>query len=138
MNYLLDTCFISELRKPEPKQSVTDWFSAVDEHCLYISALTIGEIRYGIALLTDDRKKKDLQAWLSRIEESFAELILPVDEIVAKKWGDMRACLQAKGVSISVVDGLLAATCYTNRLTLVTRNEKDFSATGIDIINPWS
>lgn len=138
MNYLLDTCFISELRKPEPKQSVTDWFAAVDEHSLFISALTIGEIEYGIALLPDDKKKKDLQAWLSSIEDSFAELILPVDELVAKKWGDMRALLQAKGFTIGVVDGLLAATCYTYKLTLVTKNEKDFSASGIDILNPWS
>ncbi len=58
MNYLLDTCFISELRKPKPKQSVMDWFDGVDEHCLYASALTIGELRYGIALLPDNTKKK--------------------------------------------------------------------------------
>ncbi len=137
MNYLLDTCFISELRKPKPKQSVMDWFESVDEHGLYISALTIGELRYGIALLPDNTKKKDLETWLRSIEDSFAELIIPVDAEVAKKWGAMRASAQAKGYNISVVDGLLAATCSTHRLTLVTRNEKDFTATGIEILNPW-
>ena len=137
MNYLLGTCFISELRKPKPKQSVMDWFDGVDEHGLYVSALTIGELRYGIALLPDNTKKKDLETWLRSIEDSFAELIIPVDAEVAKKWGAMRASAQAKGYNISVADGLLAATCSTYKLTLVTRNEKDFTATGIEILNPW-
>ncbi len=137
MNYLLDTCFISELRKPKPKKSVLDWFDAVEEHCLYISVLTIGELRYGISLLPDDRKKKDLETWLSSIEESYAELIIPVEAEVAKEWGDMRASAQVKGHKISVVDGLLAATSSIYKLTLVTRNEKDFTATGIEVINPW-
>lgn len=138
MNYLLDTCFISELRKPKPKQSVLDWFEAVNENCLFISALTIGELRYGIALLPDNAKKKDLEAWLKSIEESYAELIIPVDEEVASRWADLRAAAQVRGQSLSVVDGLLAATCSTYMLTLVTRNEKDFSATGIKILNPWA
>ncbi len=137
MNYLLDTCFISELRKPQPKQSVLDWFDGVDEHGLYVSALTIGELRYGIALLPDNTKKKDLETWLRSIEDSFAELIIPVNSAVAKKWGDMRTSAQDRGHNISVVDGLLAATCSTYKLTLVTRNEKDFTATGIEILNPW-
>ncbi len=137
MNYLLDTCLISELRKPKPKQSVLDWFDTVGEQSLFISALTIGEIAYGIALLPDNLKKKDLGTWLRSIEDSFAELIIPVDAEVAKKWGDMRAYAQAKGHNISVVDGLLAATCSTYKLTLVTRNENDFTATGVEILNPW-
>lgn len=137
MNYLLDTCLISELRKPKPNQSVLDWFEAVDERCLFISALTIGELSYGIALLPDNAKKKDLEAWLRSIEESYAELIIPVDEVAARIWGDMRAAAQVRGQNLSVVDGLLAATCSTYKLTLVTRNEKDFSLTGIEILNLW-
>jgi toxin FitB len=137
MNYLLDTCLISELRKPKPRQSVLKWFETVDERCLFISALSIGEIRYGIALLPDNAKKKDLEAWLRNIEESYAEVIIPVDEVAARRWGDMRAAAKGKGQSLSVVDGLIAATCSTYKLTLVTRNEKDFSLTGIEILNPW-
>ncbi len=137
MNYLLDTCFISELRKPKPKQSVLDWFDGVDKRGLYVSALTIGELRYGIALLPDNTKKKDLEAWLRSIEDSFAALVILVDAEVAKKWGDMRASAQTRGHNISVVDGLPAATCSTYKLILVTRNEKGFSATGIEILNPW-
>ena len=137
MNYLLDTCFISELRKPKPKQSVMDWFNSVDEDCLYISALTIGELRYGIALLPDNTKKKDLAIWLRSMEDGFCESIIPVNAEVAKKWGEMRASAQAKGQHISVVDGLLAATCSIYKLTLVTRNEKDFKATGVAVMNPW-
>ena len=81
---------------------------------------------------------KDLKTWLRSIEDNYADLIIPVDAEVAKKWGDMRASVQAMGHNISVVDGLLAATCSTYNLTLVTRNEKDFVSTGIEIINPWS
>ncbi len=138
MNYLLDTCLISELRKPKPKQSVMNWFDGVDEHDLYVSALTIGELRYGIALLPDNTKKKDLETWLRSVEDSFAELIIPVDTEIAKKWGALRASAQTRGYTISVVDGLLAATCSTYRLALVTRNEKDFTATGVEILNPWA
>ncbi len=87
--------------------------------------------------MPDNTKKKDLEAWLRSIEDSFAELIIPVDAEVAKKWGAMHASAQAKGHNINVVDGLLAATCRTYKLTLVTRNEKDFTATGIEILNPW-
>ncbi len=87
--------------------------------------------------MPDDTKKKDLKNWLRSIEDSFAELIIPVDAEVAKKWGAMRASAQARGYNISVVDGLLAATCSTYRLTLVTRNEKDFAVTGIEVLNPW-
>ncbi len=137
MNYLLDTCFISELRKPKPQQSVLDWFDTVDEHNLFISTLTIGEIAYGIALLPDNPQKKDLEIWLRSIEDSFSELIIPVDAEVAKKWGAMCAFAQAKGRNISVVDGLLAATCSTYKLTLVTRNEKDFTAAGVEVLNLW-
>jgi toxin FitB len=138
MNYLLDTCLISELRKPKPRQSVLNWFEAVDERYLFISALTIGELRYGIALLPDTARKKDLAAWLINIEESYAEVIIPVDEAVAGKWGEMRASARVSGQSLSVADGLIAATCSTYTLTLVTRNEKDFLVTGIEILNPWA
>lgn len=137
MNYLLDTCFISELRKPEPDKSVLEWFNSAGENSLFISALTIGELRYGIALLPESAKRKDLEDWLRSIENNFNEMIIPIDEKIAGKWGEMRAAARAGGNSLSVIDGLLAATCDIYELILVTRNEKDFEATGIRINNPW-
>ena len=137
MNYLLDTCFLSELRKLKPHKSVLDWFENVDEGSLFLSALTIGELYYGITLLPDGKQKKEINAWLKQIENSYADLIIPVDEKVAARWGEMRALLQSSGITINVVDGLLAATCKVYGLSLVTRNDKDFKNTGINILNPW-
>lgn len=137
MNYLLDTCFISELRKPEPNKLVLEWFNTVEENSLFISALTIGELRYGIALLPENAKRNDLEDWLRSIENSFNDMIIPIDEKIAGRWGEMRAAARARGNSLSVIDGLLAATCDIYELILVTRNEKDFEATGIRINNTW-
>jgi len=137
MNYLLDTCFISELRKPEPNKLVLEWFNTVEENSLFISVLTIGELRYGIALLPENAKRNDLEDWLRSIENSFNDMIIPIDEKIAGRWGEMRAAARARGNSLSVIDGLLAATCDIYELILVTRNEKDFEATGIRINNTW-
>lgn len=137
MNYLLDTCFLSELRKLKPQKAVLEWFETADENRLFISALSIGEINYGIALLSDSQQKKEIKAWLQQIKESYRDLIIPVDESVTARWGEMRALLQCKGVTLNVIDGLLAATCDIHNLIIVTRNDKDFFATGIKILNPW-
>lgn len=137
MNYLLDTCFLSELRKPQPHKSVLDLFESVDEKNLFISALSIGELYYGIALLPDGRQKKEIITWLKQIENSYADLIIPIDEKVTARWGETRALLQSSGITINVVDGLLAATCQVYSLSLVTRNDKDFKHTGINILKPW-
>jgi len=137
LNYLLDTCFLSELRKPKPHKAVLDWFEIIDEKRLFISALSIGELYYGIALLPDGKQKKEIKAWLQQIENSYADLIIPIDEKVAAQWGEMRALLQSRGITLNVVDGLLAATCSVYSLNLVTRNNKDFKDTGINILNPW-
>ena len=137
MNYLLDTCFLSELRKPKPHIFVLDWFEIIDERRLFISALSIGELYYGIALLQDGKQKKEIKAWMQQIENSYADLIIPINEKVATRWGEMRALLQSRGITLNVVDGLLAATCEVYSLNLVTRNNIDFKDTGINILDPW-
>lgn len=137
MNYLLNIWFISELRKPEPNKPVLEWFKAAEDNNPFISVLTIGELRYGIDLLPDKAKKNNLEDWLRSIEHSFADIIVPIDEKIAGKWGQMRAAAQARGNSLSVIDGLLAATCEVYELILVTRNGKDFAVIGIPIYNPW-
>jgi predicted nucleic acid-binding protein len=136
--FLLDTNVISELvrRKTEPK--VRAWVQATDENLLYLSVLTFGEIRKGIAALPDASRRVALEAWVdSDLSLRFANRILSIDQAVADRWGRLAA--QAGGKSpLPVIDGLLAATALHHNLTLVTRNTKDVMATGVPLFNPWS
>jgi predicted nucleic acid-binding protein len=105
---------------------------------LAISAVTIGEIQRGISRLPDSRKKTGLAHWLENdLFDWFAGKILPVDETVARSWGMLQAASESQGRTLPVLDALIAATAGVHRLTLVTRNKKDFSVAGIPILNPW-
>ena len=137
MNYLLDTCIISELAKPLPNHSVTDWFQAVPSDALFLSVLTIGEIRKGVSKLLDSNKKARLTVWLNTLLENYQERILPTDLMVAENWGILQGNAEKVGLPMSTIDGLLGATAYTYNLTLVTRNELDFVPSNIPIMNPW-
>jgi predicted nucleic acid-binding protein len=137
--FLLDTNIISELvkRKPEPK--VIIWIDSIDENLLYLSVLTLGEIRKGIASLRDASRRVILEAWLdSDLILRFAERILPIDHAVADRWGRIAAAAVAAKSPLPVIDGLLAATALDQNLTLVTRNTKDIVVTGVPVFNPWS
>ena len=137
--FLLDTNIISELvkRKPEPK--VVIWLDSIDESLLYLSVLTLGEIRKGIASLGDASRRVILEAWLdSDLILRFAERILPIDHAVADRWGRIAAAAVAAKSPLPVIDGLLAATALDQNLTLVTRNTKDIAVTGVPVFNPWS
>jgi predicted nucleic acid-binding protein len=137
--FLLDTNIISELvkRKPEPK--VTAWIDSTDENLMYLSVLTLGEIRKGITLLHDASRRVVLQAWLdSDLIQRFGERILPIDRAVADRWGRLAAGAAAAKALLPVIDGLLAATALDQNLTLVTRNTKDVAVTGVPIFNPWN
>lgn len=137
MKYLIDTCVISEFRKPAPQESVLNWFNACDERQIYISSLSIGEIHYGISRLPDGRKKNDLLIWFEQVIANFTGRILPITDTTCIIWADMRTKAENNGVQLAVIDGLLAATAQEYSLNLVTRNVKDFNATGIHIFNPW-
>jgi predicted nucleic acid-binding protein len=137
--FLLDTNIISELvkRKPEPK--VVIWIDSIDENLLYLSVLTLGEIRKGISSLRDASRRVILEAWLdSDLILRFAERILPIDRAVADRWGRIAAAAVAAKSPLPVIDGLLAATALDQNLTLVTRNTKDIAVTGVPVFNPWS
>jgi len=135
--FLLDTNVISELVRPSPEVKVTAWVAATDENLLYLSVLTLGEIRKGIAALTDASRRVRLEAWLdSHLVVRFAGRILSIDQAVADRWG--RLCAKAEPKSpLPVIDGLLAATALHHNLMLVTRNTKDVEATGVPLFNPW-
>ncbi|TGN89296.1 type II toxin-antitoxin system VapC family toxin [Bradyrhizobium yuanmingense] len=138
MNLLLDTNVLSEVQRPAPSPKVVAWLDRIDEDRAFISVASIAELRRGIALLEDGRRRTALAAWLAHdLPARFAERVLPIDQTVAERWGDLMAQSRKSGVALSVIDGFFAATALVNDLTLVTRNVKDFAAFGVPLLNPW-
>lgn len=139
MNYLLDTCFLSELFKPTPDAGVLDWLNRIDEERLFISVLSLGEIQKGIAKLEHGRRKRRIQSWLDQdLRRRFGERVVPVDMDVALAWGQVCGVSEKKGVPLPVIDCLLAATANVHGFVLVTRNETDFAAYPMTVLNPWN
>jgi predicted nucleic acid-binding protein len=117
---------------------VKTWVASVDEDLLFLSVLTIGEIRKGIALLPDASRRVALEAWLDgHLAVRFDGRILPIDLRIAERWGRMAAQVAPK-YQLPVIDGFLAATAVEHNLTFVTRNTKDVIATGVPVFNPWT
>ena len=137
--FLLDTNVISELLRPKPEQKVVEWVEATDEDLIFLSVLTIGEIRKGINLHPDAGRRAKLEAWLaSEVRARFEDRILPIDEAVAERWGLLTAKARiVRNHKLPVVDGLLAATAQHHDLILVTRNVEDVAQTGVQLFNPW-
>lgn len=134
--FLLDTNVVSELIKRTPETKVVDWVRATDENLLYLSVLTIGEIRKGIALQPDVVRKVKLEAWLSgELVSRFRERILSINQNIADRWGQITA---SPGKPLPVIDGLLAATALEHNLTFVTRNVRDVAATSVRVFDPWN
>ncbi|MBI4831729.1 MAG: type II toxin-antitoxin system VapC family toxin [Candidatus Lindowbacteria bacterium] len=138
MSFILDTCAVSELRKPKPDAGFLSWFNDVSETDLFVSAITLGEIEYGIGLLETGRNKDRLMSWFEKVKESFGPRTLPVNAKVALRWGELRSLAKRKGLSIPVVDGLLAATAIECDYLFITRNVGDFNGTGAKVFSPWN
>lgn len=139
MRYLLDTCVISELVAKQPNQRVIDWIDSVDAGTVYLSVITIGEIRKGIEKLPDSKRKSMLQEWLDdELLVRFSGRILPIDLGVILVWGRMMGRLELSGKRMAAIDSLLGAIALHGNLRLVTRNEHDFHHAGIQIVNPWN
>lgn len=138
MRYLLDTCVVSELVAREPNQQVIDWIDSVDPEAIYLSVITIGEIRKGIEKLADSKRKSMLQQWLEdELLVRFSGRILPLDSGVMLTWGQMIGRLELSGKKMAAMDSLIAAIVSHRNLILVTRNEGDFQHSGVQIVNPW-
>jgi len=136
--FLLDTNVISELVKPRPEARVVGWIDGIDESLLYLSVLTLAEIRKGVAALPRSARRTALEAWLeSELRLRFSHRILVIDEQVADRWGFLAGNAQKHGHQLPVIDGLLAATAIHHNLTLVTRNTGDTASTGVSLFNPW-
>lgn len=137
--FLLDTNVISELVKPNPDPGVTKWIEATDESLLYLSVLTLGEIRKGITSLTHAARRVRLEAWLDHdLVLRFSGRILPIDLALADRWGRISGSGAAKRSAVPVIDGLLAATALHYDLTLVSRDTKHSGTTGVSVFNPWA
>lgn len=137
MNYLLDTCVISELVKAAPDENVINWISQVPSERLFLSVITIGEIRKGITKLPNSKKKHQLTNWLNTLLEDYQARIYPIDLTVAENWGIIQAKAENNGTPVASVDSMIAAVAQTYNLIVVTRNENDFTATNVTILNPW-
>lgn len=136
MNYLLDTNIISETIKKKANASVIDWLIRMPEDSLFISVITLGEIRKGIERLSEENKKHRLISWLeSGLLNRFQNRIISINIDVADYWGHIHA---KSSRSLPVLDSLIASTAIVNNLTLVTRNTKDFSDyPGLELVNPF-
>lgn len=135
MSYLVDTNVLSELRRKVPDPRVTQWFADRPPRSLYLSVLTLGEIRKGIEGVLDAKRRTALVDWLENdLPLFFMERILSVDGLVADRWGRLVAQAQRP---LPAIDSLLAATALHHDLCLVTRNVKDFSGLPLSLINPW-
>ena len=136
MSYLLDTNIISELVKKTPHESVLKWVDTIDNEKLYISVITLGEIRKGVSGIKNPERQEKISHWLEvELPAYFEERILNIDTKVADMWGRFQS--NQKGHILPAIDGLIAATAHVHSLTLVTRNTKDFIQTAIEMLNPW-
>lgn len=136
--YLVDTNIPSEFTRDQPDARVAKFIRAAGQQNLFLSVMALGEIRKGIDLLPASQKRTGLQEWLDTdVRAWFAGRILPVTETIAERWGQMAAAARKQGVTLAVVDGVIAATALEHGLTLVTRNTKDFATLGVALLNPW-
>jgi len=130
---LLDTCVISEGVKARPDPRVVGWMKFQNPAELFISAVTLGELHYGVARLSSGVRQRELGAWVGEVEKRFADRIVVLDDAVAKQWGYLRATKPL----VPVADGQIAATALAYGFTFVTRNVKHFPFGGLDIVDPW-
>lgn len=138
MRYLLDTNVISEFRKPQPNRTVIDWLNGIDPETVYLSVITIGELKKGIERLADSARKESLQSWLvDDLLSRFQGRIVTLDVDVLLAWGRRLANLEKIGKTMPAIDALLAATALHGDFTLVTRNEADFQFAGVKVLNLW-
>jgi predicted nucleic acid-binding protein len=136
--FLVDTNCISEVVRVKPEPRVLAWIEAADESLLYLSVLTLGEIRKGVAALPQSRRRSRLETWLEvELQARFSGRILPIDVAVADRWGLLAANAKASGKPLSAIDGLLAATAIHHNLTVVSRDVSDFTHVPVQVLNPW-
>jgi predicted nucleic acid-binding protein len=139
MNYLIDTCCISELVKKKPNPNVLKWFADQDELSMYLSVITFGELRKGIEKLPDSKKKKELNQWVKEdLYHRFKNRVLNINMGEVNRWGKILATAEKNGKPVPAIDSLIAATAQVHDLSIVTRNTQDMEGSGVEVFNPWT
>jgi hypothetical protein len=140
MKFLLDTNVVSEWVKPRPDPGVIRWLAEADEDRVFLSVISLAELRFGVERMPAGARRLRLEEWLrDELPLRFESRILSLTADIAQSWGNLMARSQAAGHTMGVMDGFLAATADVHELTLVTRNEKDFSVLGAEaVLNPWT
>jgi predicted nucleic acid-binding protein len=134
VNYLLDTCVLSELTKPAPDRGVAQWLIATAESSKHASVLCLGEIHFGILCSSDGQEKNRLKHWYETVlRPSFSDRVIGFGEPEAMRWAELRSAYR----NALVLDAQIAATAFVHGLTVVTRNVKHFAFDGLAVFNPW-
>lgn len=137
--FLLDTNIPSELTRPAPEACVVNWVRSQDNAGYYLSVVSAGELRKGISLLPQSKRRTQLEQWFEQyLLPLFEDRILPVSQSVADRWGVLSAECQRRGTPLNMADGLIAATALEHDLIVVTRNVSDFAGLGVGVLNPWT
>jgi predicted nucleic acid-binding protein len=135
---LLDTNVVSEVMKTQPAEAVVAWLNGQDSERLYVSAVTIGEITYGLRILPDGKRRSGLRERFERfVVLAFDQRVLAYDESAARVYGELMGDRKELGLPMSVPDGQIAAIARLNHLAVATRNVLDFEHCGIDVLNPF-
>lgn len=138
MSFLLDTNVVSEWSRPQPDLGVMAWLATVDEDDVFLSVVTLAEIRHGVDRLAPSARQRRLEVWLTQdLPARFDGRIMPITLEIADAWGQIMAGAQRQGRLLGAMDAFIAATAQHHRLTLVTRNVKDFEVLNMPILNPW-
>ena len=139
MKYLLDTCVISEIIRPQPDENVISWIQSKNENSLYLSVLTFGEIEKGIEKAVDLVKKRKLQLWVEQdLRQRFENRIISIDLEVSSRWGAIQGEAELVGRSMPTIDGLIAVSGLVHNCIVVTRNTADMEQSSVELLNPWS
>ncbi len=139
LSFLIDTCAISELTKPKPDAGFMGWFEQAEEHNLYLSVVTLGELWKGATKLPESRRREKLMAWIrDDLPKRFKGRALSVGADVAQEWGRISGEAEIRGETLPILDALIGASALVHDLTVVTRNTADIKRTGAKVLNPWS
>jgi len=137
VSVLLDTCIISELCRATADPRVRNAVGRRSPDELFLSVITLGELRTGVALLPAGQKRSGLEGWLEELQHEFADRVLPVDLETSHIWGEITARGRLKGEQVPATDGLIAATALRHGFQIMTRNTRHFEASGALVVNPW-
>ncbi len=138
MKYLLDTCVISEVIKPQPNKHVISWLQKQNEDSLYLSVLTVGELEKGIEKAPNSARRKSLQLWVAEdLKKRFEGRIIPIDLAVAVKWGMIQGAAELSGKPMPAIDGLIAVSGLVHDCIVATRNISDMAQSSAELFNPW-